>query len=205
MIELTEDLFIGKGSHKKCYRYPNDLSKCVKVAYSKDGKKDLEREIKYLKVLKRKNKDYSCLPKYYGPIETSLGKGYLFEFIKNYDNSLCMPLETYLKNDELLENEFNLKFNELVNACKEIKQTLLNNEILTMGLFAINFLIEDQEDNSIKLRVINDMGSASLFPVEYYISYFAKKRITKRWNRFIEHLEKNYKTPKAQEFINAIR
>ena len=102
-----------------------------------------------------------------------------------------MPLETYLKNDELLENEFNLKFNELVNACKEIKQTLLNNEILTMGLFPINFLIQHQEDNSIKFRVINDMGSASLIPVEYYISYFAKKRITKRWNRFIEHLENN--------------
>ena len=50
MLELTEDLFVGNGYHKKCFRHPTDSTKCVKVAYTEDGKVDLEREIKYLRV-----------------------------------------------------------------------------------------------------------------------------------------------------------
>ena len=201
MLELSEDSFLGKGAHKRCYQHPEDPSKCIKISYSEEGRVDLEREIKYLKVLKRKNKDYSCLPKYYGPIETTLGKGYVYELIKNPDNSLCKPLEEYLDSTELLSNNFD----ELVKACKDIKNKLYDNEILTMGLFPINFLIQYQNDGSIKIRVIDDMGSAALIPLEYYFSYFAKKRITKRWNRFISHLEQTYKNSVAQEFIKAIK
>lgn len=52
MIIVSEDLFIGKGSHKKCYKHPSDDSKCIKFPYTEDGKKDLEREIKYQHILK---------------------------------------------------------------------------------------------------------------------------------------------------------
>ena len=96
-------------------------------------------------------------------------------------------------------------FDELVKACKDIKNKLYDNEILTMGLFPINFLIQYQNDGSIKIRVINDMGSAALIPLEYYFSYFAKKRISKRWNRLISHLEQTYKNSVVQEFIKAIK
>ena len=52
MIIISEDLFIGKGSHKKCYKHPFDDSKCIKFPYTEEGKKDLEREIKYQYILK---------------------------------------------------------------------------------------------------------------------------------------------------------
>lgn len=51
LIMLSEDLFYGKGTHKKCYRHPYDSFKCIKMAYSAYGQKDLDRELKYLKVL----------------------------------------------------------------------------------------------------------------------------------------------------------
>lgn len=51
LITLSEDLFYGKGTHKKCYRHPFDSTKCIKMAYSAYGQKDLDRELKYLKVL----------------------------------------------------------------------------------------------------------------------------------------------------------
>ena len=200
MLELTEDLFVGNGYHKKCFRHPNDSTKCVKVAYTDEGKVDLEREIKYLKILKRKNKDYSCLPKYYGPIETSLGRGYLFEFIKNYDNSMCLTIRDCCDVPKFLESNYN----ELVQAMKVLRRSLFDNEILTMGLFPGNFLIQNNQDGSLKLRLINDMGSASLIPIEYYFSFFAKKRIKKRWVRFTEYLNRKYEAPLVKEFINAI-
>lgn len=30
IITLTDDLFIGKGYHKKCYRHPHDPGLCIK-------------------------------------------------------------------------------------------------------------------------------------------------------------------------------
>ncbi len=50
-LNLTEDLFYGKGTHKKCYRHPEDSRKCIKMAYSAYGQKDLDRELAYLKIL----------------------------------------------------------------------------------------------------------------------------------------------------------
>lgn len=66
MLNIREEDFIGKGSHKKCYRHPDDSSKCIKMAYSEEGWKDLKRELEYIEVMNRKGKDYSVLPKYYG-------------------------------------------------------------------------------------------------------------------------------------------
>ena len=51
ILKLTEDLFYGKGTHKKCYRHPEDSRKCIKMAYSAYGQKDLDRELAYLKIL----------------------------------------------------------------------------------------------------------------------------------------------------------
>ena len=39
MIIMTENLFFGKGSHKKCYRHPLDRDKCITFPYTEDGKK----------------------------------------------------------------------------------------------------------------------------------------------------------------------
>lgn len=61
MIIVTEDLFLGKGSHKKCYRHPLDSDKCIKFSYTEEGKKDLDREVRYQGILKRGDKDkVSC-------------------------------------------------------------------------------------------------------------------------------------------------
>ena len=38
MLELSEDSFLGKGAHKRCYQHPEDPSKCIKISYSEEGK-----------------------------------------------------------------------------------------------------------------------------------------------------------------------
>ena len=43
IIILNGDLFYGKGTNKKCYRHPKDKSKCIKMAYSTYGQKNLDR------------------------------------------------------------------------------------------------------------------------------------------------------------------
>lgn len=113
---------------------------------------------------------------------------------------MCLTIGHCCDNPKLLESNFN----ELVQAMKALRLSLFDNEILTMGLFPGNFLIQHNQDGSLNIRLINDMGSASLIPIEYYFSFFAKKRIKKRWVRFTEYLNRKYSDPLVKNFIKAI-
>lgn len=203
LIILSEDLFLGKGSHKKCYKYPKESNKCIKIPYTIPGKKDLERELTYLKVLQRKNKNYSVLPHYFGHTETNLGTGHIYELITDYDGSPSKTLEDYCKNNSLLEKDFNL----LVMLLKELKQNLLDNEIITMGIWPENIIVQygGADSTDYKLRIINDMGSAALIPLEYYFSFVAKKRINKRWSRFTDTLKEHYGSPLVNKLAEQIK
>lgn len=66
------------------------------------------REINYIEILKKRNKNYDILPKYYGEIETNLGHGYVFEVIRNYDKSKSITLQEILLDEKLFDNYFNL-------------------------------------------------------------------------------------------------
>lgn len=57
---------------------PNSRKFIYKIAYNR-GQIDLLREINYIKILKKRNKNYDILPKYYGEIETNLGHGYVLK------------------------------------------------------------------------------------------------------------------------------
>ena len=41
------------------------------------------------------------------------------------------------------------------------------------------------------VRIVNDMGSAALIPLEYYFSFVAKKRIKKRYWKCIPMIQRN--------------
>lgn len=191
LIELNDDLFIGHGRHKHCYRYPNHPDLCLKLAFTKDGKVDLNRELAYLQRLKKSGTDYSMLPKYYGPVQTNLGEAHAYELIINADGSPSLTLEDYLQDDRLLEENFAM----LAEKLKALKWEFRKNEIITMGLFSENILIQQTKDGY-RLRIINDMGCAQIIPLPYYFHYFAQKKIQKRWNAFILHLKETFKKDK---------
>ena len=39
LIQLNDNLFYGKGTHKKCYLYPDKKELCIKSAYNRGGTK----------------------------------------------------------------------------------------------------------------------------------------------------------------------
>ena len=137
-IELKEALFYGNGRHKRCYLHPHNDARCIKMAYSADGQKDLDREIKYLKVLKNKGKNYDVLPKYFGTVETNLGTGYIYELIADDGGTKSLTLEDYLHNETLLRNNLQMIITEL----NKLKNALIDNEIITMDIFPENIIVQ---------------------------------------------------------------
>ncbi len=82
VLDLSNAVLIGKGTHKKCFVHPQDPSRCVKVAYNELGKRDLNREVKYLSAGYRRKHISTVLPRFYGTVQTSLGKGYVVDLLK---------------------------------------------------------------------------------------------------------------------------
>ena len=60
MIELNENLYIGKGAERKCYLHPNDATKVIKIEYIDYIDRDQNR----LDIYYNKHLTYSDLYQY---------------------------------------------------------------------------------------------------------------------------------------------
>lgn len=171
-IILDQKDFIGKGLHKKTFLYPSDPQKCIKVAYSSDGSVDLLREIDYRKLRDKQGLKSKMLPLYYGKAITDMGEGFIFERIIDFDGKNSRTLQDFLENKQLLEENLEM----ICNVMAIFKSLLFSEELLTMGIFPENILIQKVGDNAYFPRVINDMGCANFIKLDYYFKYFRKKR-----------------------------
>lgn len=201
IIQLDDSLLYGQGSHKKCFLHPHNKNLCIKIAYNEGGQKDLIREINYIDVLKRRHKDYSILPKYFGKVNTNLGTGYVFEIIRDYNNGRTQTLEDFITDLNLFSQNYSL----IVRLLKELKEKLYKNEIITMVLFHENILFQKTNENTYRVRIVNDMGSAVLIPLEYYFTHFAHTKIKRRWLKFLDVLRNNYKSELTDKLIQEIK
>lgn len=201
ILQLDDTLLYGQGSHKKCFLHPHNKNLCIKIAYNEGGQKDLIREINYIDVLKRRRKDYSILPKYFGKVNTNLGTGYVFEIIRDYNNGRTQTLEDFITDLNLFSQNYSL----IVRLLKELKEKLYKNEIITMVLFPENILFQKTDENTYHVRIVNDMGSAVLIPLEYHFKYFAHTKILRRWKMFLDVLRNKYASHLSEKLIEEIK
>lgn len=201
IIQLDDSLLYGQGSHKKCFLHPHNKNLCIKIAYNEGGQKDLICEINYIDVLKRRHKDYSILPKYFGKVNTNLGTGYVFEIIRDYNNGRTQTLEDFITDLNLFSQNYSL----IVRLLKELKEKLYKNEIITMVLFPENILFQKTDENTYRVRIVNDMGSAVLIPLEYHFKYFAHTKILRRWKMFLDVLRNKYASHLSEKLIEEIK
>ncbi len=165
------------------------------------GQKDLLREINYIDVLNRRHKDYSILPQYFGKIETNLGTGYVFEIIRDYNGNKTQTLEDFITSPTIFAENFDL----IVHLLKNLKNELYKNEIITMVLFPENILFQKTDENTYRVRIVNDMGSAVLVPLEYYFTHFAHTKIKRRWKMFLNVLRNKYASHLSEKLIEEIK
>lgn len=202
ILQLDDTLLYGQGSHKKCFLHPHNKNLCIKLAYNRGGgQKDLLREINYIDVLNRRHKDYSILPQYFGKVNTNLGTGYVFEIIRDYNGNKTQTLEDFITSPTLFAENFDL----IVHLLKNLKDELYKNEIITMVLFPENILFQKIDKNTYRVRIVNDMGSAVLIPLEYHFKYFAHTKILRRWKMFLDVLRNKYASHLSEKLIEEIK
>ena len=68
-----------------------------------------------------------------------------------------------------------------------------------------NILFQKTDENTYRVRIVNDMGSAVLIPLEYYFTHFAHTKIKRRWKMFLNVLRNKYASHLSEKLIEEIK
>lgn len=199
-ITLTEDLFLGKGAHKKCYQHPTDKNLCVKILFQTPDV-DLEKELAYRKALKRRHKESSLLPSYLGVCKTNLGEGYIFECINDYDGKVSASLYDFIKSAPPTEEHLE----RIVKYILEFRKIYAVEKIVVSDTDPRNLMLQKLSPTEHTFRIIDNIGSPVLLPLAYYLDFVETKRAKKYWGRFMIKLKRFFPEIFSDEIINKIK
>lgn len=146
MLRLTD--LISWGATRKCYRHPQDSSRCIKVMQKGKSPAALQSELNIYRKLKHKLGNFICR---YTPdlVETDKGLGLECELIINSDNTPSEPLLNYVRYNRLSP--------EILGQLQDFFQTLLDNNIFFYDFNLMNFVV--QEANGKQRLVYIDLKS----------------------------------------------
>ena len=188
MISIEKSGLIGTGHHRECYRHPENKNLCIKIIVSGNSKES-RREKKYYRRLQKRGVSWDMIPRYYGEIETNMGSGSVFDLVFDHDGAISKNLKHYLSSNQLTE----ANYSQLSNALDSLKDYLLQQQIITMTMNPNNILCKKLASGSLRLYVIDNIGNPVFIPICNVSSYFAKKKILRKWKRFEDRLLSKYK------------
>lgn len=199
MIILTDDLFLGDGNHKIVYAHPTDKNLCVKILRTPDDP-DFKKESRYRKALGDRADKMTLLTKYFGEVETSKGKGYLFERVIDFDGKNSQTMFNVL--DDTVADKKLLPATE--KLLLDFKKNYFDEKFLLAGVDPDNYLVQRTSKTQRRVRIIDNIGIASFIPLPYYFDYFAMKRAKKYWRRFVEQMRTEYGNIFSEDFLKKL-
>lgn len=186
MISLKNEDFIAKGTNRSCYLHPSDNSKCIKITHSNDYS-ETKKEIYYYLFLQNQNISWKNLAKYYGCIDTDLGKGEVFDLVKDYDGNISKTLSSYLQTPsktKLVQNP--------VVLLQELKSYCFENNIIVKDLNTKNMLYQKLSNNEAKLVLIDGLSNPKRFVYLNKCKPYMQNLHKKLWDRFENSLHQKY-------------
>ena len=203
MIDYTNWRVIGQGTERTCYQNPADQTRCVKMV--RDGRfKQTLREISYFRFLADRGVPFDHLPRFYGKIATKGSIGIEQELImdrisdEKAENGIRMhcskTIDQYLASPRTSE-----EIRAFWQALDELKTWLLKYNVLALGIDHNNVVVNLTERKGTRMILIDGVYDTEWIPVSKYIPYFGRRKIMRRWNRFIDQLREKY----PQLFVQA--
>jgi len=179
---LKKEDFFSSGSERDCYRLPGYKSLCVKIQHGREGRFGQNvQEFRYYKRLVKRGIDWSRITRCYGWVNTSLGKGLVFELVCDANG---MPSATFQQYIQM--NGFSDEINQ---ELKSLKKYLLANNIVLCDLKTSNILCQVIEGRPY-LRLVDGVGNRDYVKLGNWSYFWGRKKIERHWERFERRLEK---------------
>jgi hypothetical protein len=173
MIQLTDDLFLGKGRTRGCYRDPRDASLCIKVDYLEKGYHQTAKEASYYQKLRRLKPglEYDFIPRFHGMVETNRGTGGVFDLVRDDDGQVSRTLGECLR-DGTVVRERQLWEQALDQFLGRLRET----GVIIRDLNPGNLSARLRADGSIQLVAIDGIGHRDFIPLCDYFPRIARRK-----------------------------
>jgi len=172
---------IGVGQERACYRHPADAGKAVKVLRGASDKQTRRELALYRQLERRGMADYSHIPRFYGTVDTNLGRGLVVDLVADYDGAVSRSLWWHF--------ERGYPVSEFQSYLEDLRRYLLANRIVfSVDMGRYNVLFQKLSAERARLVVIDGLGNHTAINWLDRIAYFARRKIERRWRRFIVRL-----------------
>lgn len=183
ILQITSEP-IGVGQERACYQHPQDNDRVIKIQKGASDKQTRRELALYRNLARRAMRDFEHIPRYHGKVETNLGEGLVVDKIADYDGAVARSLWWHF--------EQGYPVAEFEPYLDELKQYLLDNRIVfSVDMGRYNILFQKLSPKQARLVVIDGLGNHTAINWLDNIGWFARRKIERRWQRFIARL-RNY-------------
>lgn len=175
-MQLSEKDYLSKGKFRSVYIHPENPEICIKIGNEKFHTRALKRELKYVpKYQKRLN----FLSGFHGAVETNLGKGYMFDIIRDYDGSISQTLESSLPS---------LNQEEVIQKLESMYSTLLAHRAPVGDFHARNILVRKTTPKEYELWIIDGFGNSDFIKICDFSKHLLQKKLIRKFNKLCKRL-----------------
>jgi hypothetical protein len=187
VIELDRERRFACGYHRDCFVHPENDGRCIKVSRGDDHRETM-RETAYYEHLERREIPWDLIPKFHGFADTSLGRGAVFDLVRDANGEIAKPLGHYLSSPQLAETHRR----GLAGALAALRRYLIDHRIAIRTLKAKNLVYRVVSPDEGRLYIVDNIGNTDLIPVATHIRLFAVRKLNRKWSRFERDLLADY-------------
>lgn len=193
IIQLSDEP-LGEGKERICYRHPDHAGRVIKLQKS-DVNKQTMREVRlYRSLAARGFQEFTHIPACYGQVDTNLGPGYVFDRVADYDGEVSKSLWCFFQ-DGYPVSEFEPYLAELYEFLRA------NRIVFSVDMGRYNVLFQKLSPSRARLVIIDGLGNHTALNWPDNIPVLARRKIDRRWQRFITRLRKYSATAIANSGI----
>ena len=203
MVVLNDEHYMAEGLARKCYYYPDNDNLCIKIGKPEVDESHLYKEINYYKKISKKDTskfDYPFYSMYHGTIETNLGKGFVYDLVRDETtHEVSKTLLDYIRMKDSSYEDYILN-----TALNRLKDQMITHKVFASDFRPRNICCKILKDDSIELIIVDGIGHRDFFPLANWFGYFAQRKIERRFqkihlNTIDEHREmiKRYDSKKV--------
>lgn len=176
-VFLSPQDFVAEGTDRKCFRHPHRADYCIKVLHPERRPGRFWREIRYFASLRRRRVDFRHVAEFHGLVKTNFGRGAVFELVLDDDGRVSKSLDFYLGQNDSHFNTW------AISEIENLKQDLYLQWIVFHDLNPTNILVKRLGFDEYRLVVIDGIGHNHFIPLASYSRHYARKKLTRVWNR----------------------
>ncbi len=191
MFLLNPNHFFGEGTDQWCFLHPEDEHKCIKISKQPIKDSRLCKELRYTMKLQKRNTEKYAYPFYaqfLECVETNLGKGFVFDLIRDEDSGEISKTYEYY----LMENQTVFDDQELKVAFDLLIEQMAKHKVIAHDIGISNICCKIDKEGSLQMILIDGLGHRDFLPLVDRFSYFAKNKILRRIHKI------QLQTPKRQ-------